>query len=763
MDVKYININNYTHRVEYIPYEETKSSIFGGHSDYFAMLRNFKLMNNIVQDDNLFFIEKSIFERYKNDILINHIKENDFLVFPSNTDTSFYSNHYNNFNDTFIDRDITENLSVYNIYEKPQNNQELVEKRIPCDIINIYHPSSLFNKNFIIHISNVINNIHVHYLCLTQKSFYDENKYNSETEYTYNNNIYSEYITCYIPSIKELFNRKINNNIYEYSTYFKENLNIVENAANVNQTFLNDIIIKRDNQGTILNPYDCDESQIAEQLVPLALFTQPCSLEEYDVDYNNDNKIQKEEKIFKKVYFKYKPSIDNNYIITPINVTMFPYNKVDSLTNIYLKDDELNPGSCTFIDNYKMSLIVKCDFSDEGIISLLTYFDYPLKAEFSKYGQTALTEAYCFYHNVFDRHIYLTDDMKSVYISELEEINSISDIDNETIKFLIKNNPDRVKSGLSKEEYIQILKEERYKSFLEEYIDEYGASIDFFGFKVIISSDKTFKTKILEKYISLLNNIKLVDLLQNNQIDIFESLKDGRFAFHINDLFLDWSEMPDMVVCRVIFIDRFLNNEIISNDVYITKEKFKYMLNNSGNYRLDRLTEINNNMIEINTNNSLEELQSIINEISDEELKTKLTNWSKTYNPDNRFNFINTINCIVKNENMENIDLSSNNTENKNNTQFIYKPIFFKTEKLSQINIKNKKNQNIGIDLVEYMSKVDFFIMKIEDNIYKEIGRNSNYVIFNIPANQITNNSGTFEIYDQDSQYITYGSYLIIE
>jgi len=72
------------------------------------------------------------------------------------------------------------------------------------------------------------------------------------------------------------------------------------------------------------------------------------------------------------------------------------------------------------------------------------------------------------------------------------------------------------------------------------------------------------------------------------------------------------------------------------------------------------------------------------------------------------------------------------------------------------------QNQNIGIDLHEYISKVDSFILTIDGNTYKEIGRNSNFVLFNINAINIKNEIGSYEIYNSDHEYITYGSWSII-
>ena len=60
------------------------------------------------------------------------------------------------------------------------------------------------------------------------------------------------------------------------------------------------------------------------------------------------------------------------------------------------------------------------------------------------------------------------------------------------------------------------------------------------------------------------------------------------------------------------------------------------------------------------------------------------------------------------------------------------------------------------------MSKVDIFLISLNNSTYTEIGRNANYVIFNINANTLSANSGSYEIYNQDNEYITYGTWNIV-
>lgn len=754
MQIQYLNINEYKYKVEYIPYEEC--NITEALKKKYVMLRNFSILNNIVVDDNIYFIERDIFDIYKNECLINK-KDNKYIVFPSNKDTMYYSTNYHIYNDTYIDNDLINETGIFDLFEKTEDNKFIVNP-IKCDLVKIYHPSIKSNKNLIVHIENVINNIHFHYICSQYKQFYDNYQYDSNNECRYENNIYSEYIKCYIPNIRELFDRIIiDKDEYDYKWYFKETLNIVDTISDKNSNFIN----------KTFEPII--ENGIMNQYVPVTLFTQPFLLEEYSEDYNNNEVIEPDEKIFKKVYFKYKFSLDNSYITTPINISLYPYTNINESTSIYTLNDELLPGTTSILNEYKFTLASLVDFNKDGCLSLICYFNYPFKELFiERYGVNSLTEAYCFYNNINNRNvIYQSSEViKQRYFEELDEINSITDIDEETIQFLIDSKLAEKIYVNDKQYYIDKLKESHWQVFLEEYQDEFKANIDFFGFRIEIASDKDFKNIILSQNISLLDNINLETLMNeylntDNYLDIFGVLSDGNFFFPINGLFTDWKQMSDIVVARITFIDRLIGQEIIGNEVFISKEKFKYITNTDSIKRVKQLVDLNkdynNDMIELNLNNGEQEFNDIVNNISDENIKNQLNEWFDKHSK-HQYSFINKINCIVKNNDSNNEYIQKKNNIKQN---IIYKPIFFKTNKLGNVSIKYMQNQNIGIDLHEYISKVDLFILTLNGNTYYEIGRNANFVLFNINAAVISEESGTFEIYNSDHEYITYGSWSI--
>ena len=70
--------------------------------------------------------------------------------------------------------------------------------------------------------------------------------------------------------------------------------------------------------------------------------------------------------------------------------------------------------------------------------------------------------------------------------------------------------------------------------------------------------------------------------------------------------------------------------------------------------------------------------------------------------------------------------------------------------------------QNIGINLSEYMTKVDSFNLVIGDTInLVEYARNDVYVIFKLDSNKITNLTGQYHITNQDGEYISSGKYTV--
>ena len=115
-------------------------------------------------------------------------------------------------------------------------------------------------------------------------------------------------------------------------------------------------------------------------------------------------------------------------------------------------------------------------------------------------------------------------------------------------------------------------------------------------------------------------------------------------------------------------------------------------------------------------------------------------------------------NIQVVNKNINKVIKINNPINSKNN---ITKPIFVKSQSLGDININTRFTENIIINLDQYKTYVDSFMIQIEGINFKEIGRNSKGVIFKIigtslPVEQL---SGTYYILNQDSELICSGKY----
>lgn len=710
MDRSIINIGKYKYLIEH--YNANTDMKNSKYTAEFVMLRNFTLMNNIIYDTDIYIFEKELLNDYINDLKNN--ENNLSICFPiTDTKANNYSDTYKRFNNNFNDYSIYDSYNdsigddVYElkelIYDPITNTKKLQNKRLTCDKIRIYHPLTKLNINAIIDINNVINNIKFHYLCRPY------NKYNShsENEIRYNNETYSEYIEVYYPNLEELF--KVNEDD-TYNVYYKEDYNIV--ASTQNENFINSILINND---------DLSHSEYIDdsiQIVPINLLIQPFRIiEEYsgstDFNYGDDEDIDPNEKIFVKLYLRMNRSIDNNYMTYPINVTLYPYDSLDEQNNIFLLDSNLPQATVSINSINKFSLMSRLGFSD-GIISVVSLFDYPNKSYFyNLYKDDETTspvlEAYKYYNNVSskDYTLFINKDIQK----ELDDIEAVDTIGEEMIKIVKEVANVNYKD---KSELLKVWKTLMKQSIVNEYEEEFGTPGDFIGFKIDIATDNRFKHIIFTK------NIRMN----------FDDIDD--FSFKLNGIFDNWNQKPNKLIIKTAFYDHILGIEILSNLVVITKEWFKYLINNPNIYRLSILSNIN-----IEKGNIDDDMKVI-------ELK------------ENNINFINSINCFVN----KHEDSSSISVGNKNQ-KIILKPIFYKVKDLQNITLRSTLPQNIGVNLAEYMSKVDTFKMIIGNKEYVETGRNDIFVIFNIDPADIDGTSGKYDITNEDDTYLSSGTWSI--
>ena len=221
------------------------------------------------------------------------------------------------------------------------------------------------------------------------------------------------------------------------------------------------------------------------------------------------------------------------------------------------------------------------------------------------------------------------------------------------------------------------------------------------AFIIELASDTKFRQLIYRsKYVE---GITLFDVPDNKEFEI-----PG---------FNSWSQLPEILTCRVIFIDRYLGTVVSSNYSVITKEYYKYLVQYNKTprqiYSLD--------------------LQSMQDK------------------------FVENVKCVIKKES-ENGKLSIPQSTPK----VIYKPVFYRVQDLQNIQIRQGVTQNIGINLMNYLSKVESFNININGNRIVESSRNDSYVIFKIQANKLVGTSGTYHICNQDNEYISSGQWNLI-
>lgn len=708
-----INIGPYKYLIEhYNAIDDLKNHQYIAE---FVMLRNYNIINDIIYDKDIYIFEKDHLNEYIEELKHNKSNYGDTIAFPiTDNNINNYSNSYIRFNNNFDElslwsEDISKGYDVYElkdiVTDKITQKKTLKNKVLTCNKIRIYHPLTKKKLNAIVDINNVINGIKFHFLCRPLSQYTT----NSETEIKYNNETYSEFIELYYPNIEELF--KINSD-GKYNVYYEEEFNIV--ASTRNEKFINSIM--SDSKDLEHSEY-LNDNQSEVQIVPLNLLIQPYRIvEEYAADskFNYNDNISDDEKIFVKLYLKTHNSIENNYLTYPININIYPYSFVDNQNNIYILDDKLPQSSLSLFVENKFSLMSRLGFND-GIISLVSLFNYPNKSYFYnlyKNDETTspVLEAYKYYNNVSDNDytLFINEDIQK----ELEEIDNVDTISPDiiqTVKEVANVN------YVDKNELLKVWKTIMKQTILDEYEEEFGTPGYFVGFKIDIASDIYFKNIIFTK------NIRV----NFNDID--------DFSFKLNGIFNKWEERPDKLIIRAAFYDHILGVEIKSNLVIINKEWFKYLINTNNVYRLTHMSNINEEKGELNDDMKVIELN------------------------DNNINFINSINCFIRKPN-NNADVTNYNQSQK----IILKPIFYKVKDLQNIILRSTLPQNIGVNLSEYMTKVETFKLVIGNKEFVETGRNDIFVIFNINPAYLSGQTGKYDITNEDGTYLSSGNWTIV-
>jgi hypothetical protein len=607
-------VDDIQYLVEFISYRDQSIKT----KKEFLMFRQYEIENDIAYDNNIYFVSDDDFEsEYKDS---ENWPNQQKIIWPTHFENlnvyhkDIFKFCENSYKETLVYNN-QKNRDWYRLYDKDGNI-----KSIYCDEIRIYKPHNRNKIDLIIDVTNIVNDINVHYFCQLSNHQYSY----SEKEIIINNNIYSEYVSFFVPNVDELFGKD--------NLYFIEDLNI--------SLLNNELIIN--NKGV--------------QLFPLYLL-----FEQFSITSNGENHT--------KNYFDYDDNSQYNYKNVPINVILTSYTGYNEEFK-YFEDGENKGSGCASIleDNY-FRISSKIGFDDDGIISLINVFDYLDK-------NLSLLDAYCKYNKINKKEyiLYNPDNLK---IDEL----ITNELPGETLANQVNNEID---------------------DYDEDEWDGFYTNVKFkkCGYFIQIASDITFENIIFKSQF-----IKPV-------------ITD--FAFSLNDIFYGWHQYPGSLFVRAFFIDKYCSQIFVGNPVVITKEHFKYCINNIGLFRLNSLKEKNNDM-----------------------------------NIDN-FNFINNVTCVVKNSD----NAETNNLGNfSNKSHVLYKPIFYKVQDSQNISIRKNVTQNIGINLGDYLTKVEAFRLKIDTYDFYEVARNDVFVLFEINANFIKDNYGVYDITNQDDEYIMSGKY----
>ena len=478
------------------------------------------------------------------------------------------------------------------------------------------------------------------------------------------------------------------NRYYEYKTFYIPSLEFLFRPGNVyfNEN-LNLTDITKFNDGSL-------NENVTNGLVELNSLILPFSIEKActelnSCEYCNKNKdcpLKDVKDIMIKKYLvndvlsnEYINS-EYNYINAPVVLLMSHYDSLDTVPGTYYSNAGIMPSSVQFEQDQLFILTSTFEFdpNNQSKLSLVTRFRYPkiYKTVQNDDGelvkeQMSLQDAYFFCNKIYNK----------------EEYYNFESYDDDI--------------------------------FLSDFEERFIESMKFntAGYMIEISTNKAFDGIFYRTSVAF---------SQENEID--------DFAFSLNNIFDDWNEYPEVLFIRTMFIDKYLCKILYGPVKVLTKEFFKYCINDTvSDFRL----------------NSLVNAQQKITSTRKEDMEI---------NADSIF-FIDKINCSVKRHDIENTNVILGNMGSGN--AVVYKTVFYRIADSQNIKIRQNVTQKIGINLGDYMSKVSAFILKLDGLEFTETERNDEFVIFTIPASMLSSISGYYDIVNENNEYITSGQYTL--
>lgn len=749
----------------------------------FVMIKNNNVLNDIVYDTEVYFIEKDIVDQCLNtDESIDTDKLGSLISFPILTsELTGYSSDYKVFNENFNEDSFKYGLDIYKIYD---NKYE--EAYVTCDRLRLYFPTTKPTLNAIVCATTYMSNVKFYFVCREVKHF----KINSETEFTVGHTNYSEFVDVYIPNIDLLFKRNNlyaieNANINEVRQSFENELGNGSVSTNItiypntdkdsevikvhNTLKVNLVTTKEHNvEFTIYNSNDFNKTyktdlrrfQInKEQLAYNLLTIKDIKHEILEANTEIKNNIVFETSDSAKTWFltvTYVSEIEQQYelqscehqeLLTEIQDSM-PYHSfecvigdIDDSTNLWYviggKKEELNITLSKYIndiDNIVELQTLVLPFSIEPVadpddlsVKYKKVFVDNNKLIGDEHINASLTVVlYPFSeYDTFNKTYTLDEELDAnsdTFTHDLTfRLGSSIEFNNETGATVVKSTFTYPKAkGSIWEAYC-----EHYNISGQNYLDWEPDEEDSEEYEI----DTTIEQVGYRLEIATDNNFAHVVYAVDKSIeqtDMAYFIDD--FEFNLSGIFETWDNIPELLVVRTMFIDKLLRNTFISNVVYLPKEKIKYLIKDEARHRALSLVDMQANPNEVKTIDSVMDLT--------------------------KFNFIDKITCVVNKKDETQVVGSTNNSP-----KIVYKPIFYRVVPLASIKIKAGLNQNIGINLSDLMTKVESFKLIIGDTQYIETARNDIYVIFNINAADLTGTAGTYSITNQDDEYISSGTW----
>lgn len=728
--VQYISVGGVQYKTELITNSDAQTS-----AEY-VMLRSYAFKNNVLYDTDLYFVEKELLSLYINkkcndtDVSGNENLTSG-LLFPAvsvnGTAISLDIRQFNqDINPQYFDElsspketSFLNSPLVYSLYEKNTDGL-FVTPMITQNALRVYKPHTSKNQSIVLHCYTYINNIKVHVLC-RDINWYEREENEKEyarsvAEQYEHHNFYTEYVTVPVPDLDCLFSNKI---------YYKENLNA------------GDVIcfdISSDDGKKMYGRY---KNSVSGSYVSLAAFELPFSIIKKEINaagvaqngtaasdgwslssannaiwlYNGDENVLEAAEYVKRYVPDLMHTTRQAQQKHALTVQFVPYDS--SYKYVYnnsaakywydrcargfgdnkclVMSDAHETQTTQFFAESRIRLKSRIGFDDNGQISVLNEFDFPLKENKELFPD--FNAAYEYYN------------------------------------------------GVDLSDYAGIVDDEDEDGWWDS---DYGESMQC-GAVFEIFADKFYKDRLYKETYGF--NTEEETKKDGNGTVRHPVIDD--FAFSLAGLFTDWSQWPGVTFLRCTFVDKYIGKKIYGNVCTLTKEQFKFLVNDdTKNAKTDT------------TGTSV--IRTELPEYYPDDILKEENVMDKS-----RFNFLNNIrvNVIVPTSAPSTAITAVTNVAPQGGSKIIYKPVFYKVHDVNSIKLRQGITQNVGVNLMDWMTKVETFKIVINTVTLVEYARNDNYVIFNINTDKIlfataaNTYSGEYHVLNQDDEYITSGKW----